>query len=350
MKQRSARRRARRSRSICAPAFERRRVLGRRVRVDLVHRHEQRAVEVALLQERQHVVLEDRLALLVAEERRAIAGPGIQLDLAVLARRGRGRRGSTSPSSKPRRPTPHWSISACASASAALSVDERPDDLGVDDDLGAGPVADRLDLRLDLRDRVGPEDAGLVVDVLAGDRVRERRSGRPDDRRNRAGHERGGAGTARRRGRRVGRRGRGTRTGRRRAPEQRRRQLAHGRRGRPCRDRRSPGIAGPSQRPPSSAASANAQPRRGRASRPTATWPPQPTAERRAGPRQIRPCSPLANERGGIRLPSLRASRRTRRRSHVDERRQALGLDDGFGGTLSAVLTVDWPSGRLSGS
>ena len=53
------------------------------VRVDLRHRREQRAVEVAVPQERQHVVLEDRLALAVAQERRPITGPGVQLDLAV---------------------------------------------------------------------------------------------------------------------------------------------------------------------------------------------------------------------------------------------------------------------------
>ena len=53
------------------------------VGVDLRQPGEQRAVEVTVPQERQHVVLEDPLALAVAQERRLIPGPGEQLDLAV---------------------------------------------------------------------------------------------------------------------------------------------------------------------------------------------------------------------------------------------------------------------------
>ena len=53
-------------------------------RVDLVERDCQRAVEVGAGQERQHVVLEDRLALLVREEGRLEPRSGVELDLAVL--------------------------------------------------------------------------------------------------------------------------------------------------------------------------------------------------------------------------------------------------------------------------
>ena len=100
---------------------------------------QQRAVEVAPLEQRQHVVLEDRLALRVGQERRAEPGPGVQLDLAVArvvlveveqdheavveARAGR-------------RPTGPSAPGRCCSASLGRLAAR--DELGVDDDLGAG--------------------------------------------------------------------------------------------------------------------------------------------------------------------------------------------------------------------
>ena len=53
------------------------------VGVDLRDCREQRAVEVAAAQERQHVVLVDRLALAVGEVRRGVPRSRVQLDLAV---------------------------------------------------------------------------------------------------------------------------------------------------------------------------------------------------------------------------------------------------------------------------
>ena len=57
----------------------------RRRRIDLGQRGTQGAVEVAAAQERQHVVLEDRLALAVAQEGGLEPRAGVQLDLAVPA-------------------------------------------------------------------------------------------------------------------------------------------------------------------------------------------------------------------------------------------------------------------------
>ena len=69
-------------------------------------------------------------------------------------------------------------------------VDERPrvclgllgrdavvDELRVDHDLGCRPLLDGIDGRLGVRDRRRREDAGRVVDGLALDRRRERRTG-----------------------------------------------------------------------------------------------------------------------------------------------------------------------------
>ena len=47
------------------------------------HRHEQRPVEVAALEQRQHLVLVDRLAVRVRQELGPVPGAGVQLDLAV---------------------------------------------------------------------------------------------------------------------------------------------------------------------------------------------------------------------------------------------------------------------------
>ena len=58
-------------------------MLGRGVRVDLRQSGQERPVEVAAAEQRQHVVLVDRLALGVRQERGLVAGAGVQLDLAV---------------------------------------------------------------------------------------------------------------------------------------------------------------------------------------------------------------------------------------------------------------------------
>ena len=50
---------------------------------DLVHRRQQRAVHVALAQLRQHVVLEDALAVLVREPGLPVTRARVELDLAV---------------------------------------------------------------------------------------------------------------------------------------------------------------------------------------------------------------------------------------------------------------------------
>ena len=52
--------------------------------IDPAQRDRQRAVEVRIAQEREHVVLEDRLALAVGEEGRLEPGCRIELDLAVF--------------------------------------------------------------------------------------------------------------------------------------------------------------------------------------------------------------------------------------------------------------------------
>ena len=67
--------------------LEARGVLRRRGGVDPLERDAERAIEVGVPQERHHVVVEDRLALAVGQERRLEAGRGVQLDLAVLERR-----------------------------------------------------------------------------------------------------------------------------------------------------------------------------------------------------------------------------------------------------------------------
>ena len=79
----------------------------------------------------------------------------------------------TIPSSKPFRPMPHWSISAAASALGQLGRVAVRLDLGVDDDLGAGP---RLDLAADplgVGDRLGRQHPRRVVDPLTLDRGRD---------------------------------------------------------------------------------------------------------------------------------------------------------------------------------
>ena len=73
----------------------------------------------------------------------------------------------TRPSSKPFRPTPHWSIRAWASDSAWSLRHVVADDLAVDHDLGPRPGLDPLDRGLGGGDRRRVEHAGRVVDPLA---------------------------------------------------------------------------------------------------------------------------------------------------------------------------------------
>ena len=70
-----------------AAGLEARGVLRRRRGVDPFERDAERPIEVGVPQERHHVVVEDRLALAVGQERRLEARAGVQLDLAVLERR-----------------------------------------------------------------------------------------------------------------------------------------------------------------------------------------------------------------------------------------------------------------------
>ena len=93
-------------------------VLGGRGGVDLLHRHQQRAVEVAALEQRQHVVLVDLLALGVRQELVANPGPAYSCTWPWHGSSALRSNRITRPSSKPFRPTPHWSISDWALCSA----------------------------------------------------------------------------------------------------------------------------------------------------------------------------------------------------------------------------------------
>ena len=149
-----------------AAALEPRGVLGRRGGVDLRMRGEERPVEVgrrggaAACRSRRSPgarCWSGRRPRSPAPRR---AGPG-------RARgSGRCRRRSTRPSSKPLRPTPHWSISARAWPRSPRSS-ARSRRLGVDDDLGAGPRLDRVDRRLGRRRSSRARRCRRVVDGLA---------------------------------------------------------------------------------------------------------------------------------------------------------------------------------------
>ena len=84
----------------------------------------------------------------------------------------------TMPSSKPVAPDAPL-VDQCAGLGLGLLGRRvRAAVLGVDDDLGAGPRLDLVDLRLGSDDRLGAEEAGLVVDGAVGLGWRERRPGR----------------------------------------------------------------------------------------------------------------------------------------------------------------------------
>ncbi len=118
-------------------------VLGRRGRVDLGHRGEQRAVHVAPAQERQHVLVEDLLALLVGQELRAIPGPGVELDLAVarvaLVEVVQDHEAVVEARAADA-PLVHQLDGALLRLLGGLAAGHL---LRVDDDLGAGPLLDR---------------------------------------------------------------------------------------------------------------------------------------------------------------------------------------------------------------
>ncbi len=142
----------------------------------LCERHGQRAVEVGILQVRQHVVVEDRLALAVRQERLLETGTGIQLDLAVLEIRLHVEED-------------HQAVVEALASDAPLVhqgtrlgvglVGRRvfAAVLGVDDDLRAGPRLDRVDRLFRRGDGRRRQDAGVVVDRAVDLGLREGRAG-----------------------------------------------------------------------------------------------------------------------------------------------------------------------------
>ena len=104
---RSARRPGRSRRRSGARRWSRAACSGRRVRVDLLESREERPVQISLARARQHVVLEDLLALAVVEERGSVAGRRRTAGPGRGPARGRGRTGSRGRRRSPaaRRPT-----------------------------------------------------------------------------------------------------------------------------------------------------------------------------------------------------------------------------------------------------
>ena len=154
------------------------RVLGCRGGIDPLEGDVERPVEVGRSQERQHVVLVDRLALGVGQEGRLEAGCRIELDLPVLERgvdieEDREAIIEPAPSDAPL-------VDERAGAGIGLlGRDAVVDELRVDDDLGRRALLDRVDRRLGVLDARRGQDAGVVVDGLPLDGIREwRASGR----------------------------------------------------------------------------------------------------------------------------------------------------------------------------
>ena len=157
---------------------EARGVLGRRGVVDLLHRHQQRPVEVAPLEQRQHLVLVDRLAVRVRQELGPVARAGVQLDLAVAGVVGlevEQDHEAVVEALAADAPLVHQLLGVGLGRRGVLGARRL---LRVDDDLGAGPLLDRVDHRLDLGHRGAAEHARRVVDGLVVDGIRERRAGR----------------------------------------------------------------------------------------------------------------------------------------------------------------------------
>ena len=161
-----------------ARGLERGGVLGCRRGIDLLERHVEGGVEVGRAEVREHVVVEDRLALGVREVGRLEPGRGVQLDLAVFEARVHVEEDDHAVVEA--RPPDAPLVDQCAGLGLGLLGRQavRAAVLRVDDDLGAGPRLDLVDRRLGRDDRLRAEDAGLVVDGAVGLGVRERRAGR----------------------------------------------------------------------------------------------------------------------------------------------------------------------------
>ena len=145
---------------------------------DLPERDQDGVVQVAGSEQRQHVVLVDRLALVVGEVGRREPGTGVELDLAVRQARVELEQdhepvvdaGATDAPLVHQRGRVRFGLLGSEIVAAHR--------LGVDDDLDAGLRLDRVDDLLRLRDGLRPEDPREVVDGLALDRLRVRRPGR----------------------------------------------------------------------------------------------------------------------------------------------------------------------------
>ncbi len=151
-------------------------MLGRGRGVDLAHGRPERAVEIGRAEERDHVLLEDPLAVAVRQVGRLEAGRRVELDLAVL----QGRVDVEED---------RQAVIEALPPDAPL-VDQRPgahlglvlghpevDELAVDDDLGGRPRLDGVDRPLRVDDGRRREDARVVVDRPVDLRLGERRPG-----------------------------------------------------------------------------------------------------------------------------------------------------------------------------
>ncbi len=147
--------------------------------VDCRETAQERAVEIALEQCGQHDLVEDGLALVRPEVGGLEAAAGFESDGAMRAV-GLHVEEDDQAVVESGSPDAPRSAERLGVGRSLLVAGPRPD-LGIDDDLGPGPGLDGLDDpgRLGLR-RVG-EDACLVVDHDAGDRLREGRPGSESD-------------------------------------------------------------------------------------------------------------------------------------------------------------------------
>ena len=150
-------------------------VVGRHLGVHRAQRRQQRQVEVAFAQEGQHDALEDGLALVLAHVRGLEAGARLEADRAVLAVRLHVEEDDqpvveAGPAHAPL-------VAERLGVGRRLLVADARLGLRVDDDLGAGAGLDGLDDRRRLGLGLLREDARLVVDDDARDRVRVGRPG-----------------------------------------------------------------------------------------------------------------------------------------------------------------------------
>ena len=129
------------------------RVRRRRGGVDPLESHGQRGVEVGVLEVGEHVVVEDRLALLVREEGGLEAGRRVQLDLTVLQVRLHVEE-DDHPVVEAGPPDAPLVDQGARLGFGLLGRRVGPAVLGVDDDLGRRPGLDRIDRGLGLDDRL----------------------------------------------------------------------------------------------------------------------------------------------------------------------------------------------------